>query len=58
MDPRITVSGTSATVTFIRHYEVLTVDRQVQRADRPTTMTLSRTDGGWVIEQIRIAPAR
>jgi hypothetical protein len=58
LDPQITVSGTSATVTFVRHYEVLTVDRQLQRADRLTTMTLGRTDGGWVIEDIRFGPAR
>ncbi len=58
VDPRITVSGATATVTFLRHYEVLTDDRQLQRADRNTTMTLIRTDGGWVIEQIRFGPAR
>ena len=58
VDPRISVSGATATVTFLRHYELLTVDRQLQRADRPTTMTLRRTDGGWVIEQIRFGPAR
>ncbi len=52
------MSGASATVTFLRHYELLTVDRQLQRADRPTTMTLVRTDGGWVIEQIRFGAAR
>jgi tetratricopeptide (TPR) repeat protein len=58
VDPRITVSGATATVTFLRHYEVLTDDRQLQRADRNTTMTLIRTDGGWVIEQIRFGPVR
>ena len=58
VDPRITVSGATATVTFLRRYEVLTDDRQVQRADRNTTMTLIRTDGSWVIEQIRFGPVR
>jgi hypothetical protein len=58
VDPHITVSGASATATFLRHYEVLTDDRQLQRADTPTTVTLRRTDGGWVIEQIRFGPAR
>jgi serine/threonine-protein kinase len=57
-DPHITVSGTSATATFVRHYEMQTTDRQVRRADSPTTMTLRRTDTGWVIEQIRFDAAR
>jgi hypothetical protein len=45
-------------VTFLRNSEVLTDDRQLQRADRNTTMSLVRTDGGWVIEQFRFGPAR
>jgi hypothetical protein len=52
------VSGATATVTFLRRYEVLTDDRQLQRADRNTTMTLIRPDGSWVIEQIRFGPVR
>ena len=58
VDPHISVNGAAATVTFVRHYELLTVDRQIRRADTPTTMTLRRTDSGWVIDQIRFTAAR
>ena len=58
LDPRISVNGTTATVLFLRHYELLTTDRQTRRADTPATMTLRRTDSGWVIDQIRFDAAR
>jgi tetratricopeptide (TPR) repeat protein len=58
VDPHITVSGTSATVTLTRHYELLPAGGPVQRADTPTTMTLRRTNAGWVIEQLRFGSPR
>jgi hypothetical protein len=59
MDPRIALSGASATVSFLRRYELLTVDSQRLSSDTPTTMTLRRSDGAWVIESIRFdAPRR
>jgi eukaryotic-like serine/threonine-protein kinase len=57
VDPHISVTGATATVSFVRHYELVTKDG-TQRADTPATMTLRRTDGGWVIEQIRFGAAR
>ena len=53
LEPRISVNGATATALFLRHYELQTTDRQTRRADTPATMTLRRTDSGWVIEQIR-----
>jgi ketosteroid isomerase-like protein len=58
VDPQIAVAGNAATVTFVRHYELLPKNGPPQRADRSATMTLRRTDGGWVIEQIRFGAAR
>jgi hypothetical protein len=58
VDPHIAVTGTTATASFVRHYELMTKDGTLQRADTPATMTLRRTDGGWVIEQIRFGAAR
>jgi serine/threonine-protein kinase len=58
VEPHIAVAGTTATVLFVRHYEFQPVGGQPQRADTPTTMTLRRVDGAWVIESIRFAPSR
>jgi serine/threonine protein kinase/tetratricopeptide (TPR) repeat protein len=58
VDPHISVSGATATVTFVRHYELLPVGGPLQRADTPATMTLRRTDGGWVIDQLRFGSPR
>ena len=59
VDPRIAVSGSSATVAFIRRYELVTVDGQRLNNDTRTTMTLQRSNGAWVIEAIRFdAPRR
>jgi serine/threonine protein kinase/tetratricopeptide (TPR) repeat protein len=58
VDPHISVSGATATVTFVRHYELLPVGGPLQRADTPATMTLRRADGGWVIDQLRFGSPR
>jgi len=58
VDPHFAVTGATATASFVRHYELMTKDGTLQRADTPVTMTLRRTDGGWVIEQIRFGAAR
>jgi eukaryotic-like serine/threonine-protein kinase len=59
IDPRIAVSGGSATVSFLRRYELMTVDNQRLSSDTPTTMTLRRADANWIIESIRFdAPRR
>jgi hypothetical protein len=58
VDPHISVSGASATVTLTRHYELLPTGGPVQRADTPTTMTLRRTNAGWVIDQLRFGSPR
>ena len=53
VSPQITVSGTTATVTFIRRYRLQTADRQNPRDERRTTMNLHRSGTTWVIDQIR-----
>jgi tetratricopeptide (TPR) repeat protein len=59
IEPRIAMSGGSATVNFLRRYELMTVDNQRLSSDTPATMTLRRADGHWIIESIRFdAPRR
>jgi eukaryotic-like serine/threonine-protein kinase len=56
--PRIDVAGASATAAFLRRYELVTTDRQRLTSQSLATMTLRRTDAGWVIEQVRFASLR
>jgi eukaryotic-like serine/threonine-protein kinase len=59
IEPRIATSGGTATVNFLRRYELMTVDNQRLSSDTPATMTLRRADGHWIIESIRFdAPRR
>jgi eukaryotic-like serine/threonine-protein kinase len=59
IEPRIAMSGGTATVNFLRRYELMTVDNQRLSSDTPATMTLRRADGNWIIESIRFdAPRR
>jgi hypothetical protein len=58
VDPNISVSGASATVTFVRRYGLLPEGGPLQRADTPGTMTLRRTNAGWVIDQLRFSSPR
>jgi hypothetical protein len=59
IEPRIAISGGSATVNFLRRYDLTTVDSQRLSNDTPATMTLRRSDGSWIIESIRFeAPRR
>jgi predicted Ser/Thr protein kinase/tetratricopeptide (TPR) repeat protein len=58
LDPRITVSGTTGTVSFLRRYELLTVEGRRLRTESRTTMDARRTGAGWIIERIRFEPAR
>jgi hypothetical protein len=52
VDPRITGTNETAAVTFIRRYEVLTVEGQRLHSESRATMDLRRTGGSWVIERI------
>lgn len=56
--PHIEVAGTTATVTFLRRYDLLTIDGKELSSRNLTTMTLRRAGAAWVIEQIRFDAAR
>jgi serine/threonine-protein kinase len=58
LNPQITVEGTSATVRFIRRYQLHTVDRQRLQTETRTTMNLQRIGATWTINQIRFEPVR
>jgi serine/threonine protein kinase len=58
VNPQITVTGTSATVQFIRRYRLHTVDGQRPETETRTTMSLHRNGTAWTIDQIRFDPVR
>jgi hypothetical protein len=58
IDPRISVSGAGATVSFIRRYELLTLEGQQLHTASRTTMDVRRAGTAWVIERIRFDPIR
>ena len=58
VNPQISISGNTATVSFIRRYQLQTVDRQRQRAETRTTMNLHRNGSTWIIDQIRFESVR
>ena len=59
IDPQISLSGATGTVTFIRRYEVVTVEGlRPPRVESRTTMDIRRNGGGWLIERIRFEPVR
>ncbi|MCA1562090.1 MAG: serine/threonine protein kinase [Acidobacteria bacterium] len=57
-EPRISVAGAEGTVTFVRRYELQTVEGQRLRNDTRTTMTVRRAGSGWVIDDIRFETVR
>jgi hypothetical protein len=52
------VSGTIATATFLRRYQVLTDDNQRPVTINRTTLNARRTNGDWVIERVRFEAAK
>ena len=49
----VSVSGASAIVTFIRRYQLTTVDGQRPLTNSRTTMNARRVGGEWLIERVR-----
>jgi len=58
LSPQINPRGNTATVTFVRRYQLDTVDGQQLRTETRTTMTVHRNGANWVIDQIRFEPGR
>jgi serine/threonine-protein kinase len=58
LDPRTSVTGATGTISFLRRYELVTVEGQRLRTDTRTTMEVRRSGSTWVIERIRFEPAR
>ena len=56
--PRIDVTGQTATVTAVRHYNLNTRDGQQLRSDTSTTLTLRHAPSGWLIESVSHKPLR
>jgi hypothetical protein len=52
------VSGASATVTFIRRYQLSTVDGQRLLTNSRTTMSARRAGNDWVIDRVRFEAIR
>jgi hypothetical protein len=58
VDPHIQGTSTGATVSFLRRYDLLTVDGQRLHSESHTVMEIRRTTGSWVIESIRYSQVR
>jgi serine/threonine-protein kinase len=54
----VSVSGATATVTFIRRYQLTTVDGQRPLTNSRTTMNARRVGGEWLIERVRFEALR
>ena len=57
-DPHVQVSGATATATFLRRYDILTVEGQRLHSESQCVMELRRNGNNWVIERIRFTPLR
>jgi serine/threonine-protein kinase len=58
VEPRISVSAGSGSVTFLRRYELVTVEGQRLRTETITTMDVRHVPSGWVIAAVRFRPVR
>jgi serine/threonine-protein kinase len=54
----VSISGTTAIVTFIRRYQLTTVDGQRPLTNSRTTMNARRVGGEWLIERVRFEGLR
>jgi hypothetical protein len=57
-NPRVEVTGTTATVSGLRQYALRTRDGQDLRSETLTTLALKRAGNDWVIDSVRHQPAR
>jgi tetratricopeptide (TPR) repeat protein len=58
VEPRMSLSADAGTVSFIRRYDVVTVEGQQLHSESQATMDVRRTGSSWVIERIRFIPIR
>jgi hypothetical protein len=58
VDPRVQVSGATASASFVRQYDILTVEGQRLHSESQCLMELRRNGNNWVIERIRFTPLR
>jgi serine/threonine protein kinase len=58
VDPHISGSGDTATVSCIRRYDVVTVEGQPLHSEEHATMDVRRAGASWVIERIRFVTIR
>jgi hypothetical protein len=58
VDPHISGSGDNATVSFIRRYDVVTVEGARQHNESRATMDVRRVGASWVIEGVRFVTIR
>ena len=57
LDPRISATNDTATVSFVRRYEVV-IDGQPHRSQSDATMSLRRSGNAWTIEGIQFVVIR
>ena len=57
-DTKVSVSGSTGTVSFIRRYHLSTVDGQRLDTNSRTTMSVRRAGNEWVIDRVRFEALR
>jgi hypothetical protein len=57
-DPRITLTGATGTVVFIRRYHITTVDGQRLDRNSRTTMSVRRAGADWLIDRVNFEAIR
>jgi serine/threonine-protein kinase len=57
-DPRITLTGATGTVVFIRRYHITTVDGQRLDRNSRTTMSVRRAGTDWLIDRVNFEAIR
>ncbi len=58
VDPKISAAAGSGSVTFLRRYELVTVEGQSLRTETITTMDVRHGANGWVIVAVRFRSVR
>ena len=58
VDPHISITGANGVVTFLRRYELLTIEGRRLSTQTRTTMEIRRAGNAWLIERIRFEPLR
>jgi hypothetical protein len=55
-EPHVTVTGNTGKVSFLRHYNLVTVEGQRLQSTSRASMDVRRSGNTWVIDSLRFTP--